>query len=197
VLLDSIRNVTKCEFIVDTSKFPNYGYILDLLPGVEVYGIHLIRDPRATAFSWMRTKFNPASGGYMRRYSSLRNAMRWNARNSLAELIWRRKRHQGRSLRLRYEDLVTDPEASIRAILSMVGRPDAPLDFIRGTEVQLAPTHSVSGNPVRFAHGPVNLRIDDAWKRELAGNARKITTILTLPLLTRYGYPIRADGGPR
>jgi hypothetical protein len=79
----------------------------------------------------------------------------------------------------------------------MVGRPNAPLDFIRGTEVQLAPTHSVSGNPVRFAHGPVSLRIDDAWKRELAANARKITTILTLPLLTRYGYSIRAHGGPR
>lgn len=197
VLLSSIREVSECELIVDTSKFPNYGYILDLLPGVEVYGVHLVRDPRATAFSWMRTKFNPASGGYMRKYSSFKNAMRWNARNSLAELMWRKKRQLGRSLRLRYEDLITDPEASIRAILSMVGRPDAPMDFVRGTEVELAPTHSVSGNPVRFAHGPVNLRIDDAWKHELAGNARRITTILTLPLLTRYGYTTGAHGGPR
>jgi len=197
VLLNSIREVSECELTIDTSKFPSCGYILDLLPDVEVYGVHLVRDPRATAFPWTRTKFNPASGGYVRRYSSFKNAMRWNARNSLTELIWRKKRQLGRSLRLRYEDPIAHPDVSIREIFPMSGQPNATMGFVRGTEVELAPTHSVSGNPVRFAHGPVNLRIDDAWKHELAGNARRITTILTLPLPNRYGYSTGAHGGPR
>ena len=34
--------------IVDSSKLPPYGKILERLPGIELYVVHVVRDPRAT-----------------------------------------------------------------------------------------------------------------------------------------------------
>ncbi len=42
--------------VVDSSKLPAYGAMLEMLPGVDVRVVHLIRDPRATAYSWLRKK---------------------------------------------------------------------------------------------------------------------------------------------
>lgn len=37
--------------VVDSSKLPPYGALLGGLPGIELYVLHVVRDPRATAFS--------------------------------------------------------------------------------------------------------------------------------------------------
>ncbi|MBC7238020.1 MAG: sulfotransferase, partial [Chloroflexi bacterium] len=56
-LYRAIRQVTGCRMIVDSSKMPSHALLLGMLPGVELYMVHLVRDPRATAYAWR--KFRP------------------------------------------------------------------------------------------------------------------------------------------
>jgi hypothetical protein len=48
--------------------------------------------------------------------------------------------------------------------------------------------HTVAGNPVRMQSGPVTLRVDDAWRGAMSARDRRLVTLLTFPLLARYGY---------
>ena len=43
---------------------------------------------------------------------------------------------------------------------------------------------------MRFTTGPVHLRRDDAWRRELSAPQRRLVGALTAPLLGAYGYPL-------
>jgi len=48
--------------------------------------------------------------------------------------------------------------------------------------------HTVAGNPVRMRSGPLKLRVDDAWRAAMPAADRRLVTLLTFPLLARYGY---------
>ncbi len=52
----------------------------------------------------------------------------------------------------------------------------------------LGQIHSIAGNPDRLRAGPVEVRLDDGWKREMMPGDRRLVTALTWPLLARYGY---------
>ena len=69
-LYGAVRDVTGSSVIVDSSKFPSYGYALGMVPGVELYVLHLVRDPRAVAYSWLKKKVQPDCEGT--RYMMLR-----------------------------------------------------------------------------------------------------------------------------
>ncbi len=55
--------------------------------------------------------------------------------------------------------------------------------------------HTVSGNPVRFEAGPIEIRPDLEWRTALPTGKRRLVTALTWPLLRRYGYFRREAGG--
>jgi hypothetical protein len=52
--------------------------------------------------------------------------------------------------------------------------------------VDLQVDHTVSGNPMRFTTGPVQIRPDDRWRSAMARRRRVIVGVLTAPL--RFGY---------
>ena len=92
----------------------------------------------------------------------------------------------------RYEDFLTSPADTLRAILADTPIADADLSFLSGDTAALSgPVHSVSGNPMRFTTGDLVLRLDDKWGSELADNNRRLVTAITFPLLARYRYPLR------
>jgi hypothetical protein len=47
----AIADVTGCHTIVDTSKRPSYAVVARGLPSMDPYFLHLVRDPRASAYS--------------------------------------------------------------------------------------------------------------------------------------------------
>jgi hypothetical protein len=50
--------------LIDSSKDVSHGYALrGLEDDLDLHILHLVRDPRAVAFSWQRKKFNPAPSG--------------------------------------------------------------------------------------------------------------------------------------
>jgi hypothetical protein len=95
---------------------------------------------------------------------------------------------------LRYEHLVTSParelERSIADILPGPAR--AALASFADPEFTLETQHTVAGNPVRLRTGPLTLRLDDAWRSEMRPRDRLLVSLMTFPLLIRYGYDARS-----
>ena len=189
-LYGAIRSVSGGRVIVDTSKEPAYGYALGMAPGIDLRVLHLIRDPRAAAYSWAKKKPQPDSPEreFMHRKTPTQSAVLWDALNAAIEALWRDTPES--YLRLRYEDFIADPRGSFREILKLVGEEDADLPLEGEREVKLGISHTVSGNPNRFDTGTVELRQDRAWQEKMKPRDKALVTAGTLPLLKRYKYPL-------
>ena len=189
-LYQAVQEETGCRVMVDSSKSPLYAEQLTTLPGVDVYLVHLVRDPRATAHSFQRRKKLPDFGDerLMRRQPPLVSSRRWALWQAATELLWRGR--PGRYLRVRYEDFVREPKPTLRRITALVEEDSTMLPFSSPTSVRLQPTHSVSGNPDRFTTGTVEVRPDDEWLHLMRRTDRMLVTALTWPLLLRYRYPL-------
>ena len=188
-LYRAIRDVSGCKVIIDSSKHPPHGLILNKIADLDVFTVHLVRDSRAVAFSHMRKKIRPGITQqitYMPRHNPEISALRWNLYNTLCRWLLRK----GNSYCvIRYEDFVKYPRNVLEQITGFVGERDAiTLDFIREHQAYLAETHSVAGNPMRFKTGWVNLSLDDEWKGELSRKHRILVTIVSFPGLLRYKY---------
>lgn len=192
-LYNAVQTVTGSRVIVDSSKEPAYGYALSLVPNVDFRVLHLVRDPRAAAYSWLKKKPQPDSETleFMHCFSPTKSAALWDTWNASAEALWR----DGKYLRVRYEDFVSDPRTSFTRILDLLDE-DAEPPLASETEVMLGVSHTVSGNPNRFDTGSVALKPDLAWTEKMNPRDRNLVTGLTLPLLYRYGYPITPENGP-
>jgi hypothetical protein len=189
-LYQAVQQETGCRVIVDASKSPLYAEQLRTLPGVDLYLLHLVRDPRATAHSFQRRKRLPDFGDerLMQRQPPLVSARRWALWQAVTELLWRDR--PDRYLRIYYEDFVRAPRPAARRITELVNEAAAELPFLSDATVRLRPTHSVSGNPDRFTTGSVEVRADDEWMRLLPRTDRMLVTAMTLPLLLHYRYPL-------
>lgn len=174
--------------LVDSSNWPANPVALGLVPGVDVVVVHLVRDPRAVAFSWKREKDLADGRGQMPRRSAAGSALSWTARNLLAEVV--RRRAAPRAVVVRYEDFVREPLDAAATVAGLVGRGDVDTSCIRGRTVRLSRNHTVAGNPVRFQSGETELRLDAEWQREQSVADRLQVTALTFPLMLRYGYPL-------
>lgn len=177
------------KVIVDSSKLPPYGLVLGAMPSVQMYVVHLVRDPRGTAFSWRRQKStrDPANAATMNQLEIWRSGFLWLLWNVLADRWW--PRGQERNLVVRYEDLMEDPAAVVERILGMTGL-HLPPGLVRQHSVILSPTHSVAGNPGRHDIGEVQLRVDAEWQDAMPLAQRVLVTVLTLPGLRRFGYAV-------
>lgn len=191
-IYQSVHKVAGSAFVVDSSKVPQYAWVLADSAELELHVVHLVRDSRATAFSWQRQRLRPeitSTPTYMARHSVLRSAAEWSLFNYL--LRSRRKAFASYTV-LRYEDLVADPRRALRQVLDAVGIPDAPVitsDDEAG--ICLRTSHTASGNPDRFQVGKVSIELDDEWIRSMSPVKRAIVTTITARGLTRYGYPLR------
>jgi hypothetical protein len=189
-LYKAIRSVSGSRVVVDTSKEPAYGYALGMVPGIDLRVLHLVRDPRAAAYSWAKKKPQPDSADreFMHQKTPAQSAVLWDAWNAAIEALWRRTPEK--YLRLRYEDFIADPRASFEAMLELVGEEGSELPLVGEREVKLGISHTVSGNPNRFDTGAVELKQDQAWTEKMSPRDQKLVTALTVPLLKRYHYPL-------
>ena len=190
-LCTQILEVSGASAVVDSSGDATHGLLLARAPGIALHVVHLVRDPRAVAFSWTRRRERPEIHWGSERLPIERadtSARRWMLNNMLAELLARSATSYHR---LRYEDLVRDPHAALAQILAPHHWAGAPLSSLTRGEVGLGPSHTVSGNPSRFTHGPVRISLDDEWRQAMSVRELNTVTSITWPLLARYGYPLR------
>ena len=189
--VEALAETTGTSVVVDTSKRPHDAAVMAAIPGVELYVLHVLRDPRAVAHSWRRAKTFSVDGetrtmGTRRLPSSVR---RWTA-NALGSEALRRRLPPERWLRMRYEDFCASPALEIDRILAMLGQTGRP-QFEGSDTVRLTPNHIVAGNPSRFTVGSVQIRVDEEWTRAMSRRDQLLVFGSTLPLLRRYGYAWR------
>ena len=183
--------VSGAQVVVDSSKHSALAHVLRWADDLDLRVVHVVRDARGVAYSWTKTVARPeADGGdEMTRYSPGRSALLWNAHNAAFGLLARR----GVPVhRIRYEQLLTDPRAALRALAEYAGVPvtGADLAFLGDGYADLRVGHSAAGNPMRFSVGRLPLRRDDAWVHALPSGQRRLVGAVCAPMLRAYGYPL-------
>jgi hypothetical protein len=109
-------------------------------------------------------------------------------------------RERGIDYRLQnYESFVADPQGELSRLLRRFDlvKPfqiDPVLGelFEQPDVVRLSTSHTVAGNPSRHQHGLVALVPDDEWRDRLGTADRRAVSLLTWPVLRRFGYHARA-----
>lgn len=195
-LYQGLAAVTGAATIIDASKDPWHGYVLNALDAsLTLSVVHLVRDSRAVAHSLRRVKYDPDTGGHLPRHSLLHTCGAWSVVNVLTDGL---RRRVSSSMRVRYEDLLADPPAVVAQILRLVGIHPSSLPFRDRYRVRLGDGHLVAGNPMRFQTGEIELRADDAWLERLSSGRQAVARTVTYPLLRRYGFAstarLRSDG---
>ena len=186
----AVQDVTDSDVVVDSSKVPQYAWVLSEAEGIELHMVHLVRDSRATAFSWQRQRLRPeitTSRTYMDRHLPVRSAVEWNAFNYL--LHSRRNAYASYTM-IKYEDLVADPNGELQRVIDALGGGIVSIIQGKDEQVSLKPSHTAAGNPGRFEVGEVRISLDSEWMHSMSGASRLIVTALTAPSLVRYHYPL-------
>jgi hypothetical protein len=178
--------------VLDSSKLPPYGLLLSQLPGIELYLLHVVRDPRAAAFSWLRSKplLDFGDDQLMPRQPLWKSSLLWLLWNSLTVMLWGPR--SNRYIRVRYEDFVSTPQQTLAEVVRMIGLEPEALPFEGPHQARVQPTHSVAGNPARLSTGTVRVKPDTEWMHSMRSRDHWVVTALTAPGLLSLGYGVRA-----
>lgn len=190
-VLQAIVAATGSRVVVDSSKWPGYGLLLSQSADVELFVVHVLRDPRAVAHSRRRRALRLSWRDYL---GPAHFALVWDAQNLVIESLWRRRRY----LQLRYEDFVADPASAVARIVALTGEGAQPLPFLEGGRAVLRPAHSVGGNRLRMRSGEITIEPDEEWRLlpHLSARERARVDVLTWPVRLHYGYGGRAVASP-
>lgn len=189
-LYPAIASVADAEAIVDSSKTPTYAAVLSLLHHLDLRVLHLTRDPRAAAYSFLNPKPSPDRGPSesMDRLGTSKSSFLWAWWNGLADRLW-----QGRPnvlmARIRYEALTREPEETLRYLRAVL-LPEVSdrIWGVAGRTVNLGVSHTVSGNPDRLKEGPVVIEPDDRWQAGLSARQQALVVAIAGRMMHRYGY---------
>jgi hypothetical protein len=185
----AVADVTDARVVIDTSKSPAYALFLEAAGIRPTTYVHLVRDPRAAAWSWSRARPSRALADDvepMDRFPPRKSALLWLLWNSLSSARFRRG---GRYVFARYEDLTNAPRAQLTRLVESAGLhavDDAV--FVDENAVLLGRNHTVAGNPGRRRTGPTVITDDREWQQAMSTGARLEVSAVTLPLMHHYGY---------
>ena len=186
---DAVAEVSGATVVVDSSKEVAYAYALRRALGDRLRIVHLLRNGYGVAYSWTKLVAKPEVGNpqaALDRYQPSRMAFRWVGYNVALEGV----RALGiKPLIVHYEDVVDRPVEQLNRINSAAGLPaQESFPFIHDGQVELKPSHSVAGNPMRFRQGLMPLRRDEAWRTKMRTRDRRVVGLIAGPLLWRFGY---------
>lgn len=189
-LFEAIREVSGKPVVVDSSKIPIRALALSMVSGLDLRLVHLIRDGRGVAASLNRRWRKDEEPGVTRDVKGRpvwRTAAFWTVVNLVSEWAGRRL-GPGKSVRIRYEDLVASPNETLAKVGAV-----ADVDYSRLAEHlagggTVGAEHNIAGNRLRMSKA-VHLRPDvGSWKDTLSESQQRLCWTLMGWLLRRYGY---------
>jgi hypothetical protein len=165
-------------WVVDASKDPYRLCWLARSGVLDLTVLHVVRDPRGFVNS-ERRNVEGVSGVRLAALAA-RKSGAWVVQHALVERATRLL-PSGKALRVPYEQLATDPSATLARVWEAVGCTPCPevVDTFRDRA-----SHAVGGNPMRHRGEPIAL--DEAWRRELPAGPQRIATALTAPTRWRH-----------
>jgi hypothetical protein len=149
--------------LIDSSKSLTHLALLSEIDNIDIYCVHIVRDPRAIEYSLLKRKLS----GHKRYVNhSILNLFKVDLEN-LSVILFAKRFTRNKLIRLKYEDLVNNPKATIDYLFSHFSVA-APVDYIYNNVAKLSRHHSVAGSPSRQKnHGSVNIYEDMEWKAKL------------------------------
>jgi hypothetical protein len=159
-LFAAIAKVSGKAFIVDSSKLPSRLARLMRSPELEIYPVHLVRDPGGQIYSMTR-KY----GGFLKhifRYEHVHDQIR-RTLLSVPHCI------------VHYENLVLQPEQILNSVLAPLGLEFDPSQLSWAEQVK----HTVAGNRMRRQQKS-QLVLDEQWKHSLTRIQKSLINIGTL-----------------
>lgn len=187
-LYTAIQNEFTGHIIVDSSKVPSYLYILNKCNFIDLSVVHVVRDPRAVAFSWLRKKIRPEVTNrdeYMPTINIYKISVMWILFNYLIKRLGGLL-GKSRYMIVSYENFSKDPYGNILGILKFMGSSENVSFFKDSHSVLLKQNHSVSGNPMRFKSGLVTIRSDEQWKTSMGKFDKLLVSLITLFHRTKF-----------
>jgi hypothetical protein len=187
----AVREVTGCALVVDSSKLTPLAFALRQSQAVDLRVLHLLRDPRAVAYSLTKRVRRPEvvdGEKFMPTYRPSYAASLYVGHHALLELLGPMGTP---TKRVRYEDFVAAPEATLVEVAAFAGMDKPEFGFVdpaQAGRLDLGIVHTVAGNPSRFDTGPVQVRRDDAWLTRMPATQRRGVGALTLPARVAYHY---------
>lgn len=186
----AVSQVSGAEVVVDSTKRPSTMFLLAGDERLDFSLAHVVRDPRGVVNAWSRQVALPANTGardHLITRPLRQTVRRWLSVNLMTEQLSRRGVP---TVRIRYEDLVTDPRAAMRAVLGLMNRPvtDDAISFVGPDGLSVGHSHAATGGRIRMQSGTMPLRLDEKWRRELPVSKQRITVAASAPLMRRYGY---------
>ena len=150
-LLQHVTSAWGVDLLVDSSKNVHKAIALAQSNRVEARIVYLTRDGRGVYFSRRSSGFT--------RSEAVRGWLNYNRRanNLLPSLVPAKK-----LLRLRYEDLVADPNTASQTLYEFLELDNEPAIY----EIDPTKSHLVNGNDMRFK-GSQKMSADQRWKTEI------------------------------
>ena len=193
----AIHKYKSDQIITDSTIDALYGYYLSLMPAIDLYVLHLIRDPRGVSYSWQRLKFasSISKKSWTPQISPLKTALSWVKRNVFIELMFAKTE---KYLQISYEDLVENPLEVVKRIANLLNLKSEQLDFIKGQKILVGESHLIGGNMDAFKKGreEIILKSDEQWKHHMKWVDIILVTLITWPLMLKYSFSMHS-GSPR
>jgi hypothetical protein len=198
---ESIRAVSGKPIIVDSSKSPARALAFGMIPGIDLYVIHLVRDGRGVITSLRKTFEKDLQAGIMwdhkghpmwktivrRRVLYLVSVVRWTVLNLASEWVCTQLGPE-RTMRLRYEDFVADPKAALERIGSLIELDLTKVAHAASSGKPMQAGHNIGGNRTKKS-GTITLRPDaEEWRSALSPTEQRLSWMLMGWLMRRYGY---------
>ena len=180
LLLSAVRKQSRCDIIVDSSK-RHYRLQTLLSSGLfNVVIIHLIRDPRAYAYSSMLTEMRKGSSSNI----FFKKLIDWTRKNFGIWLIygWRKK-----YLRMRYEDLVEDPQRQMQRLIELLSKQVGKSSFNDPSGVS---SHEFSGNSRSIKKGLAEVKLDTRYLSGVTTKRWFVASLIVVPITMLFRYPI-------
>ncbi|MGH2813306.1 MAG: sulfotransferase, partial [Actinomycetota bacterium] len=134
----AVAEAAEARVVVDSSKWPSPAALLPALDGIDAHLIHLVRDPRAVAFSRRRVK--AGLDHEMRRRSAPYISLRWVQRDAQARRVLDRYPPE-RRMTLLYEDFAASPRSTVERVVAFVGE-NGNTSFLDERRAHLAGNHT-------------------------------------------------------
>lgn len=186
-LYRAIQDVSEVSYVADASKHPVRVRAISLNPDIDLRVIHIMRDPRGVA--WSRSKLlkkvqQSGFGWDVLPNPVWKTAFEWVGVNLLSNYV---AGNLENVIRIRYEDLIIDPNKTLLRIGRLLGLDfqDVANRFSSGKSIRIG--HIAAGNKLRM-QDEIQLNPDESWKKDMPVQKRALVWRICSWLMRRYGY---------
>jgi hypothetical protein len=188
---ESIHAVSGKPVIVDSSKSPVRAFALSIVPGIDLFVVHLVRDGRGVMTSRSKVLKKNIRAGIMWDHEGFpmwRTVVRWIVLNLAAEWVCTRLGPK-KTMRLRYGDFVADPKGALERIGSLIELDLTEVAEAASSGQPMQAGHNVGGNRTKKST-IIALRpeLAEEWRTALSPTGRRLSWLFTGWLMRRYGY---------